>query len=643
MGQLACFRRSEDAFLKNGFRSWHKALQKFKDHEMSKIHESAVEGIESTKKQNTTQIMLLSAKTKEQNEARVALGRIFESVRYLLTQGLPFRRREEETGNLQRLIKTLATHCPELQNWLTRESGRTYLSHQVQTEMAEMLAHATLRQILSAVREDSDGNRRPFALMVDETTDASRVTQVSICVRYVDDQFTIHERFVGLYSTEATTSQALTNIIKDAMIRMNLSLDDLRGQCYDGAANMAGKINGVQAQIKALQPKALYVHCTAHRLQLAVQDAMTTVRELQDALGEVSRLIEFFRNSPKRLACLKGTGASSSLQPLCPTRWTCCEPALRSVLENWAAIRAALQEIGDDPSTAMEAGSTAAGFARNMDSFGFWFGVSLASLLFAMTNPVAKAVQSSSATVASNIRLVKHLEEAVRARRDKFQAFWDSSTAQSAELDIEPPRLKRATRPPRRLDGGAPPHHPASAEDAYRRIFYAAVDSLAATLRSRYESGDESLLATAEEALLTGGRAATQETARVFGLNHSRLSLHVEMLRDICSRRGSRVSNMRDMMELLLGDPTLLDLLPEVSQLVRLMLTVPATSCASERSFSLLRRLKSYLRTTISQTRLNYAAVCATYGEELSELNLSGLVAEFSRRSPQRVRLFGAA
>ena len=85
-------------------------------------------------------------------------------------------------------------------------------------------------------------------------------------------------------------------------------------------------------------------------------------------------------------------------------------------------------------------------------------------------------------------------------------------------------------------------------------------------------------------------------------------------------------------MQLLLGDPTLLDLLPEVSQLVRLMLTVPATSCASERSFSLLRRIKTYLRTTMPQARLNYAAVCSTYGEELSALNLDDIVAEFSRR-----------
>ena len=44
-----------------------------------------------------------------------------------------------------------------------------------------------------------------------------------------------------------------------------------------------------------MQPKALYVHCTAHRFQLAVQGAMTAVREMRDAVGEAARLIDIFQ------------------------------------------------------------------------------------------------------------------------------------------------------------------------------------------------------------------------------------------------------------------------------------------------------------------------------------------------------------
>ena len=48
------------------------------------------------------------------------------------------------------------------------------------------------------------------------------------------------------------------------------------------------------------------------------------------------------------------------------------------------------------------------------------------------------------------------------------------------------------------------------------------------------------------------------------------------------------------------------NLLSEVHKLLRLYLTIPITSCTSERSFSALRRLFTYLRSTMTEKRLNY-------------------------------------
>ena len=43
------------------------------------------------------------------------------------------------------------------------------------------------------------------------------------------------------------------------------------------------------------------------------------------------------------------------------------------------------------------------------------------------------------------------------------------------------------------------------------------------------------------------------------------------------------------------------ELLPELVKLFCLALTVPVTTCTAERSFSALRRLKTYLRSTMTQ------------------------------------------
>jgi len=46
-------------------------------------------------------------------------------------------------------------------------------------------------------------------------------------------------------------------------------------------------------------------------------------------------------------------------------------------------------------------------------------------------------------------------------------------------------------------------------------------------------------------------------------------------------------------------------LFPQIRILLQLFLTLPLTSATAERSFSTMRRLKSYLRSTMGQSRLN--------------------------------------
>ena len=55
---------------------------------------------------------------------------------------------------------------------------------------------------------------------------------------------------------------------------MNLNLNRCRGQCYDGAAAMAGAHKGVATQISSEEPRALFTHCYGHALNLAACDAM---------------------------------------------------------------------------------------------------------------------------------------------------------------------------------------------------------------------------------------------------------------------------------------------------------------------------------------------------------------------------------
>ena len=58
-----------------------------------------------------------------------------------------------------------------------------------------------------------------------------------------------------------------------------------------------------------------------------------------------------------------------------------------------------------------------------------------------------------------------------------------------------------------------------------------------------------------------------------------------------------------------------------VEILLRLLMVVPASTAETELSFSSLRRLKTWLRTTMTQKRLNGAAVCTVHKEQLDKIN----------------------
>ena len=69
----------------------------------------------------------------------------------------------------------------------------------------------------------------------------------------------------------------------------------------------------------------------------------------------------------------------------------------------------------------------------------------------------------------------------------------------------------------------------------------------------------------------------------------------------------------------------------EVEALVKLLMTIPCSNAEAERSFSCLRRVKSYLRNRMEQERLNHVAVLTIHRERLDSVNTT-LIAKTSSR-----------
>ena len=70
-------------------------------------------------------------------------------------------------------------------------------------------------------------------------------------------------------------------------------------------------------------------------------------------------------------------------------------------------------------------------------------------------------------------------------------------------------------------------------------------------------------------------------------------------------------------------------LVPQVVALLQFILIIPATNATLERSFSALRLLKRYLRTTTLQERLNYLMLLDVHKKGTDVLDMQVEVAEF--------------
>ena len=68
-------------------------------------------------------------------------------------------------------------------------------------------------------------------------------------MRWVDtDNLEAHEEFIGLYQADSTNASTILSIIRDVLLRLNITITRLRGQCYNGAASMSGYKSSVATE-----------------------------------------------------------------------------------------------------------------------------------------------------------------------------------------------------------------------------------------------------------------------------------------------------------------------------------------------------------------------------------------------------------
>lgn len=547
------------------------------------------------------------------------------------------------------LMISKARNNAKLRAWLEKRKNK-YTDHHVQNEILKVMALSILRDIAKNIESGVF-----YTIMADEVTDAADHEQFILCLRWVDEDLNPQEEFIGLQCFPNISADTLVAVIRDILIRMHLSINNCRGQCYDGASNMVGAKSGVATQIKKDEPRAILTHCYRHALQLAVGDTVKGINLLRDTLDttyEISKLLKF---SPKRDALfdkLKETIAPESpgFRTLCPTRWTVRAASLDSVLENWEVLRE-LWSYSLETKLEPEVKSRIIGVRYQMETFDYFFGVQLGNIVVRHSDNLSKTIQKPTLSVGDCQSLAKSSLKTMEKlwTDDSFDIFWTNIISKAEKLEIAPPKLPRKRRRPSRfVDGTAEHVFPTEVKTHYRQIFFETFDTVMGCIEKRFLQGDYVDYYQKLEVLLLKAVKGESFQSKLNvvcdfykdDLNKSLLETHLQILNttlstDVYHNVSSIVREFRKLPK------CHQELMLQVKVVIKLWLLAPATNAVSERSASAVRRICTYLRTTSSQERLNNCMVLSVYKDEVDKLNLIDIANEFCRKSEHRTKFFG--
>ena len=495
----------------------------------------------------------------------------------------------------------------------TAPKNATLISKTTQNDLIDCCGELILQKIVDRVKSG-----RYFTIIADETTDESTCEQLTLCIRYLDMQsYTVREDFIGFVNVNNLTGEGLTNTILTMLSNIGLSLQDLRGQAYDGGSNMAAKYRGVQARILTLQPLAMYSHCANHCLNLAISKACN-VQEIRNIFGTIKEVCKFTRQSAKRITLLEAKiqkhfpeSKVKRLKPLCETRWVERHDSVLIFHDMLPAIIDFLEEIVEEQEGTIR--TLCNGMLSAITQFQFIVTLEVVVEIFSLTLPLSRQLQCTSLDLINANKMALHTIDTMKNHRtaveERFEEIYSRAVSLSEKLDICVSVPRRANSQIHR-DRANP-----SFSDPimyYRTAVYIPfLDHMVSELTVRFSKEQEEVFVLQSLIPAYCSKSAV-DVARVLKAAEK---YEGDLPGTVTELRGEI-----DLWQSYWGTRSDIDkpktaadglsftgngCYPNIQHLLQIIAILPVTTCSAERSFSSLRRVKTYLRSTMTEERLN--------------------------------------
>ena len=514
---------------------------------------------------------------------------------------MSLRGKDSESGNVKELF-ALRVEAGDtvLQSHLeSAPSNAKYTSHRIQNELISICEDKLLSNIILDVTKSIG-----FSILAVETADISGIEQLSVGVRFVHmthESTVLREEFIGFTPLPDMSATTIAEAILSKCRLSGLDLNKLLGQDYDGCSTMSGMYNGVQAKVRQMHPKAAFVHCSSHRLNLVVND-LNQVPQIRNTIGVIKSIIVFFRESPQRRSKIP------NIPLFCETRWSSKYKSIRVFFENFDHVYRQLDALSMNGSTSTS--RLAYQLFCSASTSTFQFCMVIMSKYSALLEPVTQALQQVQLDIRKVQIHVQTLIEIVKRHRNDTKYFrtdiYDKVVDLSEKLGIDIVFPRQCTRQQNRSNPGA-----TDVEKCFRiSIHHPYLDSLVTALESRFAESNNAqfnLFSLHPNKMANLDRQQFKNEVDIIHQTYQIENFVYEAINWYDFWSSNRASSR----PISLDGEDITDLLPKtefypaVRHALLILLTLPVTTCTIERSFSTLRRVKTWLRSTMADDRLS--------------------------------------
>lgn len=298
------------------------------------------------------------------------------------------------------------------------------------------------------------------------------------------------------------------------------------------------------------------------------------------------------------------------------------------------------------------------GISTHTKEFSYCFGLQLAATLLRNSDNLSKTLQATQLSAVEAQSIASATVRTLQSIRtdEHFDLFYTKVKKFAEVHGVSDPSLPRRRRAPKRIDSyyfgatSAEPHHPETPQDDFRRKYFEALDLIIECIKDRFHQEDFQMYARCEQLLVQAARKEDYSVeleliTNFYGddFNRDLLDTQLKTLPFVFSAPDvASAKTFHDVYErvkkLSKGSKHLIS---EVIKVLKLIIVMPATNAVSERSFSAMRRLYTYLRTNMSQNRLNHTMVLHVHKEKTDALSMVDIANQFVEGSEHRMSIFG--